>query len=440
MSAAFAVVGAGFSWMAIASDLVALGAGITLVVAAIALVAAPDRDGPHGIEAATKGIVGTGLVLVLLSLAIVFTWAAAGDTHMSALGRALVAQPQLAVVAVALVVVVLALILGAVPLHQTFVDVTHGASAASSSLLAGGALIAGGAATLRVVDGLALAGADSQLTTALSVLAGITLIGAPIASLNQTRIGRVVAYLVVVPGGLVFASAAAGVANPTHVVEAWRAGTSAALAGALGAAAALLGVVLPRLDASSTWEDWAGFGRKRPVMSALLVYALGTVAGVPGTLGFDARLDVAKACIDVHLDVMGLIVVGSAAAGAAPLVRLALFLFAKEPPQRQRIERPEPSGQLLVIAFGILVVGSAVLAIAPWMLGNLVAAADAAERMTRGVPPLMRTMRITANLRVADVDAAKSFYAGYLGLEPRNSTWDGWLVTRRPIPVRSCSS
>ena len=31
----------------------------------------------------------------------------------------------------------------------------------------------------------------------------------------------------------------------------------------------------------------------------------------------------------------------------------------------------------------------------------------------------MRAIRIMANLRVADVDAAKSFYTGYLGLEYR---------------------
>ena len=37
----------------------------------------------------------------------------------------------------------------------------------------------------------------------------------------------------------------------------------------------------------------------------------------------------------------------------------------------------------------------------------------------------MRAIRIMANLRVADVDAAKSFYTGYLGLstEEYNMEW-----------------
>jgi predicted enzyme related to lactoylglutathione lyase len=39
----------------------------------------------------------------------------------------------------------------------------------------------------------------------------------------------------------------------------------------------------------------------------------------------------------------------------------------------------------------------------------------------------MRTKRITANLRVADVDAAKSFYADYLGLTTEEFNM-GWVA------------
>jgi hypothetical protein len=46
----------------------------------------------------------------------------------------------------------------------------------------------------------------------------------------------------------------------------------------------------------------------------------------------------------------------------------------------------------------------------------------------------MRVMRIMANLRVADVDAAKSFCTGYLGLSAEESTWDAWSATPLPAP------
>jgi NADH-quinone oxidoreductase subunit N len=384
MSAAMALLGAALSLVAVADDLIVVAVGLCLAATSLALLAAPDRDGPHGIEAATKGVVGAGLVLVLLSLAVVFSMAAGAHTAASpslipgtsfaSLGRALSSEPALATAALALIVVAIGLVLGAVPLHQVYVDVAHGSSSSAGSALAAGALIAGTSVVGALVDGLTAAGALSQLALAWSALAALTLAGAPIAALDQSRVGRVAAYLVAVPGGVVLAAAAAAVADPSVGLAASRAGLAAMTSGALGIAAVLLGIAVPRLPPSSTWEDWTGFGRRRPVIAALLLYALGTVAGVPGTVGFQARLDTARAAFAAHLDALGLVVVASAALGAAPLVRLALFLYAKDPPPG-RERQADPWGLLLVGSFAILVVVSAALALFPSVLEGIVRAA-----------------------------------------------------------------
>ena len=52
----------------------------------------------------------------------------------------------------------------------------------------------------------------------------------------------------------------------------------------------------------------------------------------------------------------------------------------------------------------------------------------------------MRATRIMANLRVADVEATKSFYTDYLGLSTEESTWDGWPATPLPTPGLTSSS
>jgi catechol 2,3-dioxygenase-like lactoylglutathione lyase family enzyme len=52
----------------------------------------------------------------------------------------------------------------------------------------------------------------------------------------------------------------------------------------------------------------------------------------------------------------------------------------------------------------------------------------------------MRATRIMANLRVADVDAAKRFYTEYLGLSTEEFNM-GWVArSRLPTPGRTCSS
>src|SRR5205814_4429587 len=47
---------------------------------------------------------------------------------------------------------------------------------------------------------------------------------------------------------------------------------------------------------------------------------------------------------------------------------------------------------------------------------------------------------IMANLRVADVEATKSFYTDYLGLSTEEFTWDGWPAAPLPTPGRTSSS
>lgn len=374
MSAGYAVVGAALSIACITVDLLVLTGALAVAAAAQSLLCAPDREGPHGIEAATKGIVGAGLVLVLLAVGAIFVWLAAGGTGFAALGRALAMGAPSAGLATAAVIVVLALVMGAVPFQQSFVDVAHGASTSSAGLLSGGMLVVGATEAVRLLDGVVATGADGLLARTFAVLAALTLIGAPVASLDQTRIGRVVAYLAVLPGGVVLAALAAGALSDGGVAEpgAVRAALMAVLAGGLGCAAALLGVAIPRLNPSSTWEDWSGFGRTRPVMAAFLVYALGTLAGVPGTVGFTARLEAARALFSARLDWLGLVVVASAALGAAPIVRLALFLFAKDVASTRAPVPEAPLGALLLGTFAALVVGCGVLEAWPGLLDTLV--------------------------------------------------------------------
>ncbi|OGQ10755.1 MAG: hypothetical protein A2138_25995 [Deltaproteobacteria bacterium RBG_16_71_12] len=368
------MIGAALSIACITVDLVVLAAALAVAAAAQSLLCAPDREGPHGIEAATKGIVGAGLVLVLLAVGATFAWVGAGGTGFVALGKALAIGAPGAGLAAATVIVVLALIMGAVPFQQCFVDVAHGASTSSAGLLSGGMLVVGATEAIRLLDGVVGADGDGLLSRTFAVLAALTLIGAPVASLDQTRIGRVVAYLAVLPGGVVLAALGAGALAEGGVADAGavRAALMALLSGGLGCAAALLGVAIPRLNPSSTWEDWSGFGRTRPVMAAFLVYALGTLAGVPGTVGFTARLEAARALFAARLDWLGLVVVASAALGAAPIVRLALFLFAKDVPSAQGSARDAPLGGLLVGTFAALVVGCGVLEAWPGLLDELV--------------------------------------------------------------------
>lgn len=356
MSAAFAVLGAAASVLCVASSVIPMVAALVLWVSVAGLLVAPDRDGPHGIEAAAKTVVGVGVVVLLLALAVLFGFAGSStqSSDTSSVWRAL-GPVAASLPAASAVWIALALLVGAVPLHQASVDRTHGASPAAAALSAGIGTLAFGCIAVRLIE-VERAAPSPWLADGGAALALMTLVGGPIAALDQPRVARVVAYLAVLPGGLMFAVVGSALGHPT-LLEVQTAILTSATAGALAVVAAVVGLAVPALDPSSTWEDWSGFGRRRPVMAALFIYALGALVGVPGTVGFVARLDVARAAFRAGADGLGLVVVASIALGAAPIVRLALFLYAKDSPRRVASGRPAPAaGTALLAVFVVLVV------------------------------------------------------------------------------------
>jgi NADH-quinone oxidoreductase subunit N len=350
----------------VATDLVVWTAAWVLAGITAAAQCAPGRDGPYGVEATTRAIVGTGLQLGLLGAAVVLTYAATGARSLDVLAAAAIEGRPAAVAAAGLLVVVGAGVIGAFPLQAHAVDVAHGSSS-SSAFLTSGALVAGGVLLLRVV--IALSARAPALAAALALAACGAMLGLPLSALAQARVARMVALLVIAQAGVVLAGLAA-LASLAAVGA--QATLVAIVVGAVAGATALLGLMPARLDAPSTWEDWAGFGRRRPVLAALLIYALASVAGLPLTPGFHARLVVARTAFEAGLDAVGLVAVVSIALAAAPVVRFALFLFGKEPRAGAFEGQAEP---LVAAAFGLLVALAAAIGFFPAPLLALAAAA-----------------------------------------------------------------
>ena len=245
-----------------------------------------------------------------------------------------------------------ALVLGIPPLQGIRVDIFQGAPAAAMAVSAPMALVALGP----VFSDAALAAlmAD-QGAVAVDVAIGLGLFGLPLVALAQVSLRRLVGVLVAQQAVLPLVAGRLGV-DPL-------AATLAAALGALGLAVAV--AALPVFwRATATWEDASGWGRRHPWRSGLLVFATAQACGLPPTLGFAVRQELARtATLDAAPWLTVALLVG-VALSAVPVVRLALFLFAKQP-------RPAPTTTLAVgpvLGLGV-VVGIAVLAGAlhPWL-------------------------------------------------------------------------
>jgi NADH-quinone oxidoreductase subunit N len=323
---------AGLSVLVVATDLLALAGAACLITAAFAALCALDRDAAQGAEAAVKLVQDAGLAFVVVTFGAALRYGATGGTTLC------LQSPEasgLATLAAALVGVVVLGTLAATPLHMTRVDVVQGSPPFVGGFIGAAGIFGGGVLTLRWLSSCAGSLPDGFLAV-LTGVAVLSLIVPPLAALDQTRVPRVAAHLVCAQAGPVLVGAIA--------LRDGQGSGPALIAVAAGAIASVGAVVaLSFLERAgheaSTWERWSGAGRLHPLFALALLWLWASLAGVPGTAGFAARVVVAQAAFAAGQDLLGLLAVVAPALAVAPVLRLAIFLFAKEPDHELTTQR-----------------------------------------------------------------------------------------------------
>src|SRR5690606_20405839 len=170
--------------------------------------------------------------------------------------------------------------------------------------------------------------AAAPIDDLLRVAALLSLVIPPLAALDQSRVNRVVAHLVCAQAGpiLVALLAQRDGADTGPLLLAG----SGLLVGGMGAIVAQAFLEPPGQE-GPTWERWSGAGRRYPLFGLSLVWLWSSLAGIPGTVGFAGRVLVGQSAFAAGEDVLGIAVIVAPVLSAAPVLRLAIFLFAKAP-------------------------------------------------------------------------------------------------------------
>jgi len=109
-------------------------------------------------------------------------------------------------------------------------------------------------------------------------------------------------------------------------------------------------------------EDYAGLGRKSPVLAATLTFFLMSLIGIPITGGFFAKFYVLTAALNSNLVGLTIILVLNSALGAYYYLRIVVMMYMREP----RGEVPvAPVGFAPALAIAICIVATLFLGVAP---------------------------------------------------------------------------
>ncbi|MDP9417336.1 MAG: NADH-quinone oxidoreductase subunit NuoN [Actinomycetota bacterium] len=233
---------------------------------------------------------------------------------------------------VALVAVGLLFKVGAVPFHSWTPDVYQGAPTPVTGFMAAATKVAAFGALLRVFY-VAFGGLAWDWQPLMWVVAILTMVVGTVLALTQTDIKRMLAYSSIAHAGFVLT----GVVATDAVNNGIHAGVSGVLFYLLAYGFATVGafavVTLVRDSAGEATHlsQWAGLGRRSPLVAGVFTFFLLAFAGIPLTSGFMGKYYVFFAAWDSgawFLTVAGLL---TSAVAAFFYVRVIVLMYFSEP-------------------------------------------------------------------------------------------------------------
>ena len=283
-------------------DLVMLFLALELVSAPGFLIAAFRKGDPRSSEAGLKffliGVLSTAVMLYGMS----FIYGLTGETNLYAIG-ARVAQlsgPEetLALASILFVVVGFAFKVSAVPFQFWAPDTYEGAPVPVAAFLASASKAAGFAGLLQLMF-VAFPSEFAFWTPIFATLSVLTMTIGNFVALRQTQVVRLLAYSSIAQAGYMLLPFALVGDNPITNEHAFSAAVTYILIYAimtLGAFAVV--IALSRESRGLLISDFAALGRRAPALAVAMTVFMVSLAGIPPTGGFWAKLVVFRAAIE----------------------------------------------------------------------------------------------------------------------------------------------
>jgi NADH-quinone oxidoreductase subunit N len=324
---------AGMMLMAQAADLIVVFIALELLSIPLYVLAAFARTNLESEEAGLKyfllGAFATGFVVY--GTALVF-----GATETTSLAGIVTAAASpstsilLLTIGAALILVGFGFKVAAVPFHMWTPDVYQGAPTAVTAFMAAGAKIAGFAALLRVFS-TAFPSLAADMTDILWAIAALTMILGNVIAIAQTNIKRLLAYSSIAHAGYIL-MAFVPYGNSQVMQDSVAAGLFYLVSyaftnfGAWGVVIALEKAEGKGLEIS----DYAGLGRKYPLLAAAMTIFMLSLIGLPPTLGLVGKIYLFRAVIDGGFYGLAIIGVLTSLISAFYYLRVVVTMYMRE--------------------------------------------------------------------------------------------------------------
>ncbi|MCP5437193.1 MAG: NADH-quinone oxidoreductase subunit NuoN [Chromatiaceae bacterium] len=323
----FAVLG--MMVMISANSFLTVYLGLELLALCLYALVAFNRDSDNGAEAAMKYFVLGALASGMLLYGISMVYGATGQLVLPEVAAVIAsgkADQTVLVFGLVFIVIGVSFKFGAVPFHMWVPDVYHGAPTAVTLFLGSAPKIAAFALAMRLlVDGMG--GLLAQWQDMLVILAVLSMALGNLVAIAQTNIKRMLAYSTISHVGFIFLGLLAGSDKGYAAAMFYAIVYALTAAGGFGVIAMLS---RKGFDAENI-HDLKGLNDRSPWLAFMMLLILFSMAGVPPTVGFFAKLFVLDAVISIDMVWLAGIAVFFSIIGAFYYIRVVKVMYFDKP-------------------------------------------------------------------------------------------------------------
>jgi len=294
----------GIMLMISANNLLVIYLGLELQALSLYALVALRRDDARSSEAAMKyfvlGALASGFLLYGMSM----LYGGSGTLDIDVLARRVatgnVVSREALLLGVVFVIAGLAFKLGAVPFHMWVPDVYQGAPTPVTMMIGSAPKLAAFAIAFRIlVEGLQPLAVDWQKI--LIVLAVASLVLGNLTAIAQTNLKRMLAYSTIAQMGFLLLAMLSGVvdADPAATASAYSAAMFYVITYALTTLGTFGVILLLAREGFEAEEiaDLRGLNKRSPWYAFVMLLLMFSLAGIPPTVGFYAKLVVLQALL-----------------------------------------------------------------------------------------------------------------------------------------------
>ncbi|HEV8354058.1 MAG TPA: NADH-quinone oxidoreductase subunit N [bacterium] len=339
--------------MAASSDLLMIFLGLETLSIPLYVMAGFARSDVRSQEAGMKYFLLGAFSTVFLLYGIALIYGAGGSTNLGTLAAA---SPSLLLfTGIGLVTIGLGFKAAVVPFHAWAPDVYEGAPMPVTAFMSVIAKVGAFAAFLRI-SSVALSAQFSQWATALTVICVATMVLGNLAALRQTNLKRLLAYSSIAHAGFILIGILSGNISGATAVAFYLLAYALMTLGAFGVA-----LMLQR-DGQEADEiaDLSGLASRSPILAAAMTLFMISLAGLPLTAGFFAKLYVFTAALDAGYAWVAIVGVLASVVSAYYYFRVAYVTLTGQPRDDVVIVGGRwTRAALVAAAAGVLILGLA---------------------------------------------------------------------------------